>query len=66
MTPNGGRITIETADKWLDDRSAKERGLPPGQYVSVKRALNDVSLFVRRTPRSRRVKFFRSSADFPK
>jgi signal transduction histidine kinase len=35
MAPNGGRITIETANKWLDDRSAKERDLPPGQYVSL-------------------------------
>ena len=34
MAPNGGRITIETANKWLDDRAAKERDLPPGQYVS--------------------------------
>ena len=25
MAPNGGRITIETANKWLDDRAAKER-----------------------------------------
>ena len=33
--PEGGRLTIETANKWLDDRAAKERDLPPGQYVSV-------------------------------
>jgi len=33
--PDGGRITIETANKWLDDRSAKERDLPPGQYLSI-------------------------------
>jgi PAS domain S-box-containing protein len=33
--PDGGRITIETSNKWLDDRSAKERELPPGQYVSL-------------------------------
>jgi PAS domain S-box-containing protein len=33
--PTGGRLTIETANKWLDDRSAKERGLDPGQYLSV-------------------------------
>jgi PAS domain S-box-containing protein len=32
---SGGRLTIETANKWLDDRSAKERELPPGQYVCV-------------------------------
>ncbi len=33
--PDGGRITIETANKWLDDRAARERELPPGQYVSI-------------------------------
>ena len=33
--PAGGRLTIETANKWLDDRAAGERSLPPGQYVSL-------------------------------
>ena len=33
--PDGGRITIETANKWLDERSARERELPPGQYISL-------------------------------
>ena len=33
--PNGGRITIETANKWLDGRSGRERDLPPGQYLSL-------------------------------
>ncbi|MBX9932738.1 MAG: response regulator [Methylobacterium sp.] len=33
--PTGGRLTIETANKWLDDRAAGERELPPGQYVSL-------------------------------
>ncbi|PZP47879.1 MAG: hybrid sensor histidine kinase/response regulator [Azospirillum brasilense] len=33
--PGGGRITIETANKWLDGRAAGERDLPPGQYVSL-------------------------------
>jgi PAS domain S-box-containing protein len=33
--PDGGRLTIETANKWLDDRAAKERDLPSGQYVSL-------------------------------
>jgi PAS domain S-box-containing protein len=33
--PAGGRITIETANKWLDDRAARERDLPPGQYLSL-------------------------------
>jgi len=35
MAPNGGRLTIETANKWLDDRAAAERDLPTGQYISV-------------------------------
>ncbi|RZJ47342.1 MAG: PAS domain S-box protein [Brevundimonas sp.] len=35
MAPNAGRLTIETANKWLDDRGAKERELVPGQYVSL-------------------------------
>jgi CheY-like chemotaxis protein len=33
--PDGGRLTIETANKWLDERAAKERELSPGQYVSL-------------------------------
>lgn len=33
--PDGGRLTIETANKWLDDRMARDRELPPGQYVSL-------------------------------
>lgn len=33
--PDGGRLTIETANKWLDDRMARERELPPGQYISL-------------------------------
>ncbi|RVT90557.1 response regulator [Sphingomonas crocodyli] len=33
--PQGGRLTIETANKWLDDRAARERDLPPGQYLSI-------------------------------
>jgi PAS domain S-box-containing protein len=33
--PDGGRLTIETANKWLDDHAARERELPPGQYVSL-------------------------------
>ncbi len=35
MAPHGGRLTIETANKWLDDRAARERELPAGQYVSL-------------------------------
>jgi PAS domain S-box-containing protein len=33
--PDGGRITIETANKWIDDRAAKDRELTPGQYISL-------------------------------
>ncbi|MCW6508358.1 ATP-binding protein [Lichenifustis flavocetrariae] len=33
--PDGGRITIETANKWLDHHAAKERDLEPGQYLSL-------------------------------
>ncbi len=32
---DGGRITIETANKWLDDRAGTECDLPPGQYISI-------------------------------
>ena len=35
MAPDGGRVTIETANKWLDERAAQERELAPGQYVSL-------------------------------
>ncbi len=33
--PDGGKLTIETANKWLDERAAKERNLAPGQYISL-------------------------------
>ena len=33
--PDGGRLTIETGNIWLDDRAARERNLPKGQYVSL-------------------------------
>ena len=33
--PQGGRLTIETANKWLDDRGARSRDLAPGQYLSI-------------------------------
>lgn len=35
MLPDGGRLTIETANKWLDGGLAAERELIPGQYVSI-------------------------------
>ncbi len=33
--PDGGRLTIETANRWLDIRAAKERDLSAGQYISL-------------------------------
>ncbi len=33
--PAGGRITIETGNKWLDERAARDRELPPGQYIQL-------------------------------
>jgi signal transduction histidine kinase/CheY-like chemotaxis protein len=33
--PDGGKITIETGNRWIDQRTAREQGLEPGQYVAV-------------------------------
>jgi signal transduction histidine kinase/ActR/RegA family two-component response regulator len=33
--PDGGRITIETANRWLDPRAAGQHRLEPGQYVTI-------------------------------
>jgi PAS domain S-box-containing protein len=33
--PDGGRLTIETANRWLDQRAARERELQPGHYISL-------------------------------
>ena len=33
--PDGGRITIETANKWMDDAGARQHDMPPGQYLSL-------------------------------
>ncbi|WP_375456136.1 PAS domain S-box protein [uncultured Methylobacterium sp.] len=33
--PDGGRITIETANKWVDDHAARSHDMPPGPYLSV-------------------------------
>ena len=33
--PEGGRITVETANRWLDQRSAREHDMEPGQYLSL-------------------------------
>jgi PAS domain S-box-containing protein len=33
--PDGGRLTIETANTWVDERGARERDMAPGQYVAM-------------------------------
>jgi PAS domain S-box-containing protein len=33
--PGGGRLTVETANRWLDRNAAREQDLPPGQYISL-------------------------------
>lgn len=33
--PSGGRLTIETGNRWIDARTAKAQDLEPGQYVSI-------------------------------
>ena len=33
--PDGGKLTVETGNRWLDERAARERDLAPGQYVSL-------------------------------
>jgi len=33
--PEGGRLTIETGNRWMDERAARERDVPAGQYLSV-------------------------------
>ena len=33
--PDGGTLTIETGNRWLDERVARERDMEPGQYVSL-------------------------------
>ena len=33
--PEGGRITIETANKWLDTKAAQQHDIPEGQYLSL-------------------------------
>ncbi len=33
--PGGGKLSIETANRWLDERAARDRDMPPGQYVSL-------------------------------
>ena len=33
--PHGGRITIETANKWIDHASARQHDMPEGQFLSI-------------------------------
>jgi PAS domain S-box-containing protein len=33
--PTGGRLTIETANTWIDERAARERDMAPGQYIMI-------------------------------
>jgi len=33
--PGSGRITIETANKWLDAKAAQQHNMPEGQYLSL-------------------------------
>jgi PAS domain S-box-containing protein len=33
--PDGGRITIETCNRWIDASSARQLGMPEGQYLSL-------------------------------
>lgn len=33
--PAGGKLTIETANRWMDEHSARQHAMAPGQYVSL-------------------------------
>lgn len=33
--PDGGRITVETANKWIDERAASQHDMAEGQYLSL-------------------------------
>jgi signal transduction histidine kinase/CheY-like chemotaxis protein len=33
--PGGGRLTIETANSWVDDHGARQRDMAKGQYVAI-------------------------------
>ncbi|MBC9205413.1 PAS domain S-box protein [Roseomonas aerophila] len=33
--PDGGRLTIETTNTWVDTRAARERDMAAGQYVAI-------------------------------
>lgn len=42
--PEGGTLVIETANRWIDARSAPGRDLPAGQYVSLTVSDNGVGM----------------------
>jgi PAS domain S-box-containing protein len=33
--PHGGRLTVETCNRWIDERSSRGRELTAGQYISL-------------------------------
>ncbi|HEX4504972.1 MAG TPA: PAS domain S-box protein [Alphaproteobacteria bacterium] len=33
--PDGGRLTIETTNAWIDEKGARQRDVQPGQYVAI-------------------------------
>jgi PAS domain S-box-containing protein len=33
--PHGGRLTVETCNRWIDERGAKTRDIAAGQYISL-------------------------------
>jgi PAS domain S-box-containing protein len=42
--PNGGRLTVETVNRVLDEPAARARELPPGAYVSLSVTDNGVGM----------------------
>jgi signal transduction histidine kinase/DNA-binding response OmpR family regulator len=42
--PEGGKLVIETANRWIDARTAQERDMPMGRYVSLTVSDNGVGM----------------------
>jgi len=42
--PEGGKLVIETANRWIDARASRGRDLPMGQYVSLTVSDNGVGM----------------------
>jgi PAS domain S-box-containing protein len=42
--PEGGKLVVETANRWMDARAGRERDLPMGQYVSLTVSDNGVGM----------------------